>query len=324
MRGFAFAALCVAAALAGGGAQAQTTIRFAHTLATSDTHHVAALRMAELVKERTGGKLLMTVHPAGELGNDNAILEGVRLGSVDIAMTGIPFFTAFVPKFNVMDLPYLFRDAAHVHKVVDGPIGEELLKELEKSRIKGLAFWEIGFRNVTNSTRPIRTPDDIKGLKIRTTPNPAHVEAFKLLGANVVPMPFTELYMALQTGAVDGEENPVNLIYANRLYEVQKHLSLTRHAYTASIAAMNLAKFNGLPADQQKALVGAAREASTYQRELNAKLEGENIGKIKAAGTQVVDAPDLEAFRKAVAQPVAKTYTDKFGKELLERIEQTK
>jgi tripartite ATP-independent transporter DctP family solute receptor len=314
--------LLVAAALALGAfaAEAQTNIRFANTLAAGDTHNEAARRMAEILKEKTGGRLTMTVHPAGELGNDNAILEGVRLGSIDIGLTGNPFFTQFAPRLNVMDLPYLFRDAAHAHAVMDGPIGAELLKDLERNRMKGIAFWEIGFRHVTNSKGAVRTPDDLKGVKIRTTPNKAHLEAFKLWGANPVPMPFTELYLALQTGTVDAQENPINNIFANRMYEVQKHLSLTGHAYTASIAAMSLAKFNALPADLQKAVLDAALEAGRFQRELNAKQEGENLARIKAAGLQVIEKVDVEAFRKVVYEPVAKTYTDQHGKEIVERI----
>jgi TRAP-type transport system periplasmic protein len=312
--------LAAAIALGGFAAEAQTNIRFANTLAAGDTHNEAARRMAEILKEKTGGKLTMTVHPAGELGNDNAILEGVRLGSIDIGLTGNPFFTQFAPRLNVMDLPYLFRDAAHAHAVMDGPIGAELLKDLERNRMKGIAFWEIGFRHVTNSKGPIAKPDDLKGVKIRTTPNKAHLEAFKLWGANPVPMPFTELYLALQTGTVDAQENPINNIFANRMYEVQKHLSLTGHAYTASIAAMSLAKFNALPADQQKAVLDAAREAGKFQRELNAKQEGENLAKIKAAGLQVIEKVDVEAFRKVVYEPVAKTYTDQHGREIVDRI----
>jgi len=316
--------LAAAIALGGFAAEAQTNIRFANTLAAGDTHNEAARRMAEILKEKTGGKLTMTVHPAGELGNDNAILEGVRLGSIDIGLTGNPFFTQFAPRLNVMDLPYLFRDAAHAHAVMDGPIGAELLKDLERKRMKGIAFWEIGFRHITNSKRPIRTPEDLKGIKIRTTPNKAHLEAFKLWGANPTPMAFTELYLALQTGTVDAQENPINNIYANRMYEVQKHLSLTGHAYTASIIVMNLAKFNALPADQQKAIVEAAQEAARFQRDLNAKQEGENHAKIRAAGLEVVDKIDPAPFRQLAAEPVTKTYTDQFGREIVERILSTR
>lgn len=311
-----------AAVLAGGApaAEAQTSLRFANTLSATDTHNEAARKMAEIVKGATGGKLTISVHPAGELGNDNAILEGVRLGSIDIGLTGNPFFTSFAPRLNAMDLPYLFKDAAHAYKVTDGAIGAELLADLEKNRLKGLAFWEIGFRHVTTSSRPVKAPDDLKGIKIRTTPNKAHVEAFKLMGANPVPMPFTELYLALKTGAVDAQENPTNNIFANRMYEVQKHMSLTGHAYTASIVAMNLAKFQGLPADQQKAMLDAAKQAAAFQRDLNAKQEGENLVKIKAAGVQVIEAVDVAAFQKAVAAQVAKSYSDQHGTDVLDRI----
>jgi tripartite ATP-independent transporter DctP family solute receptor len=308
----------------GTTAVAQTNLRFAHTLSTSDTHNQAARRMAELLKEKTGGKLTMSIHPAGELGNDGALLEGVRLGSIDIAVTGNPFFTTFAPRLNVMDLPYLFRDVGHAHRVMDGPIGVELLKDLERNRMKGLAFWELGFRHITNSKHPIRIPGDLKGIKIRTTPNKAHIEAFRLWGANPVPMPFTELYLALQTGTVDAQENPINNIYANRMYEVQKYMSLTGHAYTASIMCMNLAKFNALPPEQQKALLEAAHEAGLYQRELNAQQDGENLAKIKAAGVEVIENVDTGPFRTLAYEPVSKTYTDQFGRDMLDRILSTK
>ena len=318
--------LMAAAALAVtcGSALAQSNIRFADTLSANDTHNQAARRMAELLKERTGGKLTMSVHPAGELGSDNAILEGVRLGSIDIALTGNPFFTQFAPRLNVLDLPFLFRDAAHAHQVMDGPVGEALLKVLERNRMTGLGFWEIGFRHITNSKRPVRTPDDLKGIKIRTTPNKAHIEAFKIWGANPLPMAFTELYLALQTGTVDAQENPINNIYANRMFEVQKHLSLTGHAYTASIVAMNLSRFQALPPDHQKALREVAREAGLHQRDLNARQEGENLGKIKAAGVEVVDKIDAAPFRQLAYEPVTKTYTDQHGREFVDQILSTK
>ena len=320
-----FASLLTAALLMTmGAAHAQTNLLLANTLAASDTHNEAARRMAEILRQKTGGKLTMTVHPGGVLGNDGAILEGVRLGSIDIGLTGNPFFTQFAPRLNVMDLPYLFRDVNHAHKVMDGPVGAELLKDLERSGMKGLAYWEIGFRHVTTSKLPIQTPANLKSLKIRTTPNKAHLQAFKLWGANPVPMPFSELYLALQTGTVDAQENPINNIHANRMYEVQKHLSLTGHAYTASIVAMNLGKFNALPPEQQKALLEAVREAGLFQRELNAKQEGENLAKMKAAGLQVIDKIDTEPFRKMAYEPVTKAYTEQFGQDIVDRILQVK
>jgi tripartite ATP-independent transporter DctP family solute receptor len=305
-------------------ANAQTKLRFAHTLAPADTHHQAALRYAEFVQKQTGGKLVIEVHPAGSLGNDPGILQNLRTGVLEMGMTGNPFFTSFAPKLNALDLPYLFDDYAHVYRVVDGPIGAKLLADLEANQLKGIAFWEIGFRNLTNSVRPVRAPEDIKGLKVRTTPNPAHVSAFKTLGAIPTPMPFPEVYLALQTKAVDGQENPVNLIHASKFHEVQKHLTLTRHAYTVSIVAMNLGRYRALPADQQKVLLDAARDAAGFQRKLNRDTEGQALAAIRAAGVEVIENPDVARFRAAAGDGALKDYVAKHGAEIVDAIAQAR
>lgn len=309
------------AALAATGAEAQTTLRFAHTQPTSDTHHAAAERFAEIVKERTGGELDVSIHPAGEFGNDPSLLEGVRLGTIEIAQTGNPFYTRFEPKLNVLDLPFLFADYDHVYQTIDGEIGRQLLGELEKHGMKGLAFWEIGFRKLTNSKRAVTTPDDMKGLKIRTTPNPAHVQAFEILGASPTPMAFTEVYLALETGTVDGQENPLNIIRSNKFQEVQKYLSFTDHAYTVSIVSMNLGKFEGLPAEQQQVLLDAAQEAAVFQRQLNRDQAASDLEAIEAAGVEVTQEIDREAFKTLVYEPVKQSYVDKFGSDMLDEIE---
>lgn len=312
--------LAMTAFAVGAPAMAETTLRFAHTQPTSDTHHVAAEHFAERVAELTGGEIRISVHPAGELGNDPALLEGVRLGTIDIAQTGNPFYTRFAPKLNVLDLPYIFESYEHAYKVVDGDIGDGLLKELEQNRMKGLAFWEIGFRNITNSKRAIRTPDDLKGLKIRTTPNPAHVQAFEIWGASPTPMAFTEVYLALETGTVDGQENPVNIIRSNRFQEVQSHMSMTGHAYTVSVVSMNLARFKSLTADQQNALVVAAREAADYQRKLNRAQDADGLAEIRDAGVEVLEDIDIAPFRDAVFDTVSQTYIDEHGDEIVKAI----
>ena len=319
------AAVAVAGTVAvGTSAGAETVLRFAHTQPTSDTHHLAAERFAEIVAERTGGDVAVEIHPAGELGNDPALLEGARLGTIDLAQTGNPFYTRFVPKLNVLDLPFLFSDYDHVYTVIDGPIGDELLAELEQHGLKGLAFWEIGFRKLTNSERPVSTPEDVEGLKIRTTPNPAHVQAFELLGAIPTPMPFTEVYLALETGTVDGQENPLNIIRSNQFQEVQDHLSYTDHAYTVSIVSMNLGKFNSLPEEQQQILLDAAQEAAVFQRDLNREQATSDLEAIKAAGVEVIEDIDREAFKAIVYEPVKQTYVDQFGPEIVDQIEAMK
>jgi tripartite ATP-independent transporter DctP family solute receptor len=308
-------------AIGAGSASAETTLRFAHTQPTSDTHHLATIKFAELVEQATNGEIKISIHPAGELGNDPSILEGVRLGTIDIGQTGNPFYTRFEPKLNVLDLPYLFDSYEHVYRAIDGEVGQELLGELEKHRMKGLAFWEIGFRKITNSKRPILEPADLQGLKIRTTPNPAHVEAFKLWGAIPTPMAFTEVYLALETGTVDGQENPLNIIRSNRFQEVQKHLSFTDHAYTVSIVSMNLPKFQALTPDQQQALLDAAHEAAVYQRDLNRQQADQDLATIKEAGVEVVESVDKAPFKAAVYEPVKATYVEQFGSDLVDAIE---
>ena len=301
-------------------ASAQTNLRFAHTQPPSDTHHAAAEHFAERVSELTNGEVTVTVHPAGELGSDPSLLEGVRLGTIDIAQTGNPFYTRFEPKLNVLDVPYLFESYDHAYKVLDGQIGQLLLGELEKHRMKGLAFWEIGFRKVTNSVRPVRVPEDLKGLKIRTTPNPAHIQAFENWGATPTPMAFTEVYLALETGTVDGQENPINITRSNRFQEVQRYLSYTDHAYTASVVSMNLSKFNGLSEAHQQAVLTAANEAADFQRQLNRESEAQDVAAIKDAGVEIIDNIDITPFKEAVFEAAVESFASEHGREIIDAI----
>ncbi|MGB9699273.1 MAG: TRAP transporter substrate-binding protein [Thermodesulfobacteriota bacterium] len=295
-------------------------LKFAHTMSISDTMHQGVLKFAELVKAKTNGQLEIVVYPAGQLGNDAQILQGVRMGSIDIAMTGNPFHTTFEPSLNVLDLPFLFKDFSHAYRVFDGPIGKEILSRLEKHNIKGLGFMEIGFRNLTNSKRPVKEAADMKGLKIRVTPNPAHIAAFKLLGAIPTPMPFTEVYMALKTGAVDGQENPTTLIHGQKFYEVQKYMSITMHAYTVSEVSMNLKRFQSLSSAHQNVLLEALQEAAIYHRKLNRDLEGKLLKEMEEKGLQVIKDLDRDSFAKLVSKPVQEEYAAKFGWELVNKI----
>jgi tripartite ATP-independent transporter DctP family solute receptor len=264
---------------------------------------------------------MVSIHPAGELGNSNTMLQGARMGTIDIVLVGNPYFSSFAPEMNLLDLPFLFKSYEHAYSVMDGEVGNAMLDGLHRHKLQGLAFWEIGFRNLTNSKRPIRVPADLKGLKIRTTPNPAHIKAFTLWGANPTPMPFKEVYSALQTGTIDGQENPVNHIYASRLHEVQKYLSLTGHAYTAAPLVMNLNKYNSLTPKQQKTIRSAALKAAAYERDLNAQDQSGSLEAMKKAGTQVVMDPDANAFRNVVKDAVREMYVGKHGDALIKKVE---
>jgi tripartite ATP-independent transporter DctP family solute receptor len=305
----------------GRPASAQATVmRFGHPHPTSDSWQTASLQFAEKVKARSGGRLEIQVFPNGSLGSDPQMISAVRGGTLDITLTGNPFFTGMAPKLNVLDLPFLFSSRAHVAKVLDGAIGDGLRKDLEGSNLKALATWEVGWRNLTNSRRPIVNANDIKGLKIRTTPNPAHVQAFRLLGAVPTPMPFTELFTALETKTVDRPENPVTLILNAKFFEVQKHLSLTRHAFTSAPLVMNKAKFDALAPDLQKVLTETGIEVAAAQRKMNEDAEGSSLEALKKAGMQAVENPDRDSFSKIVTEDVRKEFVGKFGSDVLDAI----
>jgi tripartite ATP-independent transporter DctP family solute receptor len=301
--------------------QGATVWRFAHPHPTSDSWHKAALRFAELVKERTTGTIEVQVFPNGVLGNDSATISAVRGGVLEIGLTGNPFFTGLAPKLNVLDLPFLFRDRRHVASVLDGPIGEGLRQELEGSNLKALATWDIGWRNLTNNRRPVRTPEDLKGLKIRTTPNPAHIRAFQLLGAIPTPMAFTELFTALEVGSVDGQENPVTLILNAKFFEVQKHLTMSQHAFTTGPLVMNKEKFDALSPDLRSILLETAKETARLQWKMNEDAEASSLAELKAKGMQVVETVDRDPFRKIVADEVRKSFEEKFGPTLPSQID---
>jgi tripartite ATP-independent transporter DctP family solute receptor len=306
-----------------GLAQEPTRLRLAHTQPDTDSQHVALVQFARLVQERTNGQVRIEIFHAGQLGNDNAILSGTRGGVIDLALTGNPFFAGINPRQSALDLPGIIRSFGHAYKVLDGPIGAEIRAELEQYNFKGLGFPEIGFRNLTNSRRPVVKVEDMAGLKIRTTPNPAHMKAFQLVGANPVPMAYTEVFNALESRAVDGQENPITLIQSAKFYEVQKYLTLTQHAYTTAVLVMNVKKFQSLPPAAQKVLETTALEVIREQRAANRRIEDGDLAKLKAAGMQVVtDFPRAE-FRAKVYGPVKADYVARFGSKLVDAIEQT-
>ncbi|MCS2611161.1 TRAP transporter substrate-binding protein [Halomonas dongshanensis] len=305
-------------------AQAATTLTLAHAHPVEDSQHLAAMRFAERVKELSGDEITIRVFPNGQLGNDQAMIAGVRGGTIDIELSGNPYFSGLVSELNVLDLPFLFDDYEQAYRVLDGDVGQGLLSRMREQDLEGLAFWEIGFRNLTNSRRAIESADDIKGLKLRTTPNPAHIAAFEALGANPIPMPFAELFTALETGTVDGQENPVSLIRSASLADVQDHLSLTAHAYTAAPLVMNKNRFDSLTDEQQQLLRDEAQEAARYQRQLNQERISIDLEFLRQQGMQVVEQPDRASMRDRVADAVRSEFTAQHGSELVEAVERAK
>lgn len=316
----ALGALAMPAFAGSAGAQA-TRLRFAHPHPDSDSWNRASQIFARLVNERSNGALQVQVFGNGALGSDPTTIAAARGGTLDIVLTGNPFFTGLAPKLNVLDLPFLFRDRRHVAAVLDGRIGDQLRQELEGANLRVLGFWDIGFRNITNSRRAVAAPGDLRGLKIRTTPNPAHIKAFQLLGANPSPMPFTELFTALETRTVDGQENPTTLILNARFYEVQRHLSLTRHAYTAGILAMSKQRWEALAPAQRDLLQAVANEVTPQQRQMNEDAEAASVTELKTKGMQAVEEPDRAAFARIVTEEVRRDFTGRHGTALPDAID---
>ncbi|WGE89073.1 TRAP transporter substrate-binding protein [Actinobacillus arthritidis] len=312
----------VASAVAFSGvANAEISLRFGYEAPRSDSQHVAAKKFDELLKDKTKGEIKLKLFPDSTLGNAQTMISGVRGGTIDIEMSGSPNFTGLEPKLNVIDIPFIFKDREHVYKVLDGEIGQGLLQDLEKQGLKGLAFWDVGFRAFSNSKHAVNKPEDIKGLKVRTNQNPMYIKAFSLLGGNPVPMPLSELYTALETRAVDAQEHPIGIFWSAKLYEVQKHLSLTNHGYTPLIVVMNKAKFDGLTPELQKAVLDATKEAGQFQRDLNVKNEKDIIEKLRKAGVEVIEQVDNAPFKAAIEAEVRKDFIEKHGKELVEKVD---
>lgn len=308
--------------LFGSVAMAATTIKIAHVVNEKDAFHQCALKFKELVETGSNGELKVSIFPNAKLGDERTLLERMKLGVVDAGIiTGGPIIN-FMPKFGVIDLPFIFSSPEHAYKVLDGPIGKQMLAEMEQFGWKGLAYGERGFRNLTNSKREVKTPEDIKGLKIRLMQNPVYVDSFKALGANAVPMAWTEVLTALQQGTVDGQENPLNVIVAFKLYETQKYLSITRHAYAPNVIMMSMKTWKKLSPEQQSLVAESAQAAAEYNRKLDNDNAADWLQFLKDQG-MVVTQPDITAFREAV-KPVYEKYEDKFGKELIDSILNTK
>ena len=296
-------------------------IRLAHVVNEQDGFHIAAEKFEEVVEERTDGVVSVDIFPNAQLGDERTLLESMQIGTVDMGVITNGPVANFVEEIAVFELPFLFPSREAAYEVLDGPVGQDLLDELERVNLKGLAYAERGFRNLTNSRGPVTEPADLDGLKLRVMENPVYVDTFRELGANAVPMAWTEALTAMQQGTIDGQENPVNVIHSFELNETQTHMTLSRHTYAPAIFVMGMPVWNELPELVQGVIEDAAQEAAEYERQVNEEMEAEQLAELKAAGMEVVEDADLEAFRTAVG-PVYDKYSDRFGEYLIRIREQ--
>jgi len=293
-------------------------LKLGHAVAPEHPYHLGAVKFAELVAQRTRNTVKIDVYPSTQLGNERDMVEGLQLGTIDLVVTSTGPLGGFVPKMFVVDLPFLFRDREHAYKVLDGPIGKELLEAFSARGIKGLAFWENGFRQITNSVRPIEKPEDLKGVKIRTMENKVHLASFRAFGASPTPMAWSEVYTALQQKTIDAQENPIAIIYHQKIYEVQKYLTLTGHVYSPTPLLMSLKAFNALPKDIQKVVTDTAMECATFERTLLVDSEIRQTTELRAKGMQVT-LPNKKPFQDAAAS-VYKEFEGQFGKDMIDKI----
>ena len=294
-----------------GTADASRTIKLSHVVNEKDGFHIAALKFKELVEEKTKGEIKIEIYPNASLGDERTLLEGMQIGTIDMGVITNGPVANFYPKIAVFELPFFFGSPEAAYGVLDGEIGQKLLKNLQDIKLAGLAYAERGFRNLTNSKRPVNSPADIKGLKIRVMENPVYIDTFKALGANAVPMAWTECLTALQQGTIDGQENPVNVIYAFKLYQSQKYLSMTRHTYAPALFVMSLKLYGSLTPEVQGVFRDAASQAAKHERKWNADQEQSQLKVLADEGMKVL-YPDLAPFKEAV-RPVYQKYSDRFG-----------
>lgn len=261
------------------------TLKFANV--TSQSGKDAGAMFKEVAEKESEGSLKVNLFNDNQLGDDRVAVETTVFGDIDIAVSSTSPLATMFPDLYLFDSPFLFLTSEGAYKALDGDVGKKILDGMSSKGLKGLTFWENGFRNFTNNKVAVKKPEDAAGMKIRTMENEIHLAAWKAFGANPTPMAFTELFTALQQGTVDGEENPLGIIDGNKFQEVQKYVSLTQHVYTPYVVVMNLKKYNSL-SDNQKAAIDKATKASTdYQRKQSQGYEKQILVKLEKAGIVV-------------------------------------
>ncbi|MDP2166640.1 MAG: TRAP transporter substrate-binding protein [Hydrogenophaga sp.] len=316
--------LVAAVALASFGmVQAQDkTIKFATQNPKGHPIVMGLEKFAEIVTAKSGGKIKVNLFPGGTLGSDQANVSAIQGGTLEMASMNSGIFASQVKEFAIYDFPFMFNNEKEADFVVDGPFGKKLHAKLEEKGIVGLAYFELGFRHITNSRRPINTVADLAGLKLRVIPNPINVDWVKAVGANPTPLPFPEVYAALEQKAIDGQENPITVINANKFYEVQKHLVLSNHQYNPQSVVISKKFWDGLDASQKKIISEAAVEAAKYQRAQARALVAGALDNMKKNGMQVTQLPPAEVAKlRDMMRPVTAKYAVNVGQETVKELQ---
>lgn len=313
-------ALGLATAVTGARAE---ELKLGYSLAPTSHYGASATAMGEELARLSNGKWTIKQFPANALGGEREMVEGAQIGTVDIVVTSSGPVGNFVPDTLITDIPFLFKDYKHAHAVLDGPIGQRILDQFPKHGLIALAWGENGFRNLTNSKHPVKTPDDAKGLKIRTMENQVHMTAFKTIGVLPTPMAFPELFTAMQQGTVDGQENPIGVILSAKFSQVQKHLSLTQHVYSPALIILSPAVWNKLSEQEKGWFKQAAMVGAKAMRQKAEDDAANGVEELRKQGMQVVTDVDQKAFQEAL-KPAYAEYAKKFGQDKIDEIKNYK
>lgn len=315
----AAAALTLAlAALPWSAAQAQDiksrSVKFAFQNQKEHPQGQGAQKFADLVASKSGKKISVKLFAGGVLGGDLQTVSALQGGTLEMTVLNAGLLNAQVKEFGVFDLPFLFASEQEAEAVVDGAFGKKLLAKLDDRGLVGLGFWNLGFRNLTNSKHAVTKLEDVAGLKTRVVQAPIYLDLFNALGANAVPMPFPELYTALEQKAVDGQENPVTVIASSKFYEVQKYLTMTRHTYNPQALIVSKKLWDQLSVDERKVFTEAAAEATAYQRQVAREQESKALDVLKKGGLQITELAPAEVARfRAKAAPVIEKHAQLIG-----------
>jgi tripartite ATP-independent transporter DctP family solute receptor len=317
--------MALAAALAVGAivampaaANAQEVLRLGHNISTTSPYHLSAERFAELVAERSDGRIAVEIFPAGALGNERDMIEGAQIGTIDMLITSSAATGPFVPEMRILDVPFLFRDLAHARAVLDSEIGDELLEAMPGRGLVGLAWGDIGFRHMS-ANNPLDTTDALQGVKLRSQDNPIHLAAYRALGFQPVVVGFNELYAALQTGVVDANEQPLSIHVASRFYEVQSDLTLTGHLMASALYVISPSIYEQFSEEDRELIRTAAQDSIPVMREATDEQDSAALDIPAENGMQITEAFDRDGFLKAL-EPAFAEFGAELGEENIQRI----
>jgi len=312
----------VALAAAGVSMAQDKTIKFATQNPKGHPIVMGLEKFKEIVESKSGGKIKVNLFPGGTLGSDQANVSAMQGGTLEMVSMNSGILASQVKEFAIFDFPFMFPNEAVADAVVDGPFGQKMHARLQDKGLVGLGYYELGFRQITNSKRAITKVEDLEGLKLRVIPNPINVDWVKALGANPTPLPFPEVYSALEQKAIDGQENPITVINANKFYEVQKHVVISNHQYNPQSVLISKKFWDGLNAEQKKIIADAVTVSARYQREQARGLVASALDNMKKNGMQVSQFSDAELAKlRDKLRPVTAKYGVTVGQELVKELQ---